>query len=156
MATTAQILGGHRNGKVSPRWSRQYEWLCSERDRLVARDCTAVETSRTKVDDLTEAASDEAQANLSLVAASATQDAIFEVVAAIRRIESGTYGICELTGRPIEAERLKALPWARYSLEGQTQLERAGEIRRPGLPKLESLSEAASQAEADEAEQQAE
>ena len=88
---------------------------------------------------MTDAASDETAADLSFVAACATKDTIFEVVAAIQRIERGTYGTCELTGLPIEAERLKAIPWARYSLEGQKELEKAGEVRKHGLPKLESF-----------------
>jgi len=149
MATTAEILGAYRNGKIPAKWSKHYHRLCAERDRLVTRDCASVETSPTKIDDLTDTASDEAQANLSLVAASATQDTIFEVLAAIRRIEQGTYGVCELTGEPIDAERLKAIPWARYSLAGQKELERDGEVRRYGLPKLECVSDPASAEEDD-------
>lgn len=40
-----------------------------------------------------------------------------EVEAAIERIHAGTYGICEVTGRPIGEARLRALPWTRLSLE---------------------------------------
>ena len=36
-----------------------------------------------------------------------------EIDAALKRIEDGTYGICEVDGEPIEFERLQALPWAR-------------------------------------------
>ena len=36
-----------------------------------------------------------------------------EIDAAIKRIDDGTYGICEVDGTPIEFERLQALPWAR-------------------------------------------
>ncbi len=39
-------------------------------------------------------------------------------------IDNGTYGICELTGKPIKAERLEELPWARYSIEAARELER--------------------------------
>src|SRR5689334_5934186 len=108
MATAAEILGTRRNGKIAKQWGEHYRALCAKRDRLLARDCSAAETSPIKVDDLADAASDESEANLSLVAASATKDTIFEVLAAIRRIERGTYGTCELTGEPIEAERLHA------------------------------------------------
>jgi RNA polymerase-binding transcription factor DksA len=31
---------------------------------------------------------------------------------ALRRIERGTYGICEISGEPIEEKRLQAIPWA--------------------------------------------
>ena len=46
-----------------------------------------------------------------------------EVQAAIERIFKGTYGICELTRKPIALERLSAIPYTRYSLEGQKQAE---------------------------------
>jgi RNA polymerase-binding transcription factor DksA len=58
---------------------------------------------------------------LSLVANE--QDALVEVNSAIERIFDGTYGICEITGHPISAERLDAVPFARYSVEGQAQYE---------------------------------
>ena len=46
-----------------------------------------------------------------------------EVRVAIERIFKGTYGICELTHKPIALERLSAIPYTRYSLEGQKQAE---------------------------------
>jgi DnaK suppressor protein len=139
MATAVDILGVHQNGKIPARWSKHYQRLCAERDRLCARDFGSPEASAPKLDDLTDAASDETAADLSFIAACATKDTIFEVLAAIQRIERGTYGICELTGKPIEAERLRAIPWARYSLQGQSELEKTGEVRKHGLPKLSSL-----------------
>ncbi|HNX04370.1 MAG TPA: TraR/DksA C4-type zinc finger protein [Opitutales bacterium] len=58
---------------------------------------------------------------LSLVANE--QDALQEIDSALDRIYDGTYGICEITGREISAERLEAVPFARYSVEGQAQFE---------------------------------
>lgn len=142
MATAADILGLNRNSKVPARWSRHYERLCAERDRLLTRDCSAPEISCAKMDDLGEAAAEESQRGLSLVAARATHASIVDVLEAIRRIERGTYGICELTGKPIERERLKAIPWARYSLEGQNEREQAGLGQKHALPGLEAVSEA--------------
>src|SRR6266702_3981308 len=144
MATTADILGSSRIGKIPARWSKHYEQLCAQRDRLLARDGSTPECSLTKLDDLTEAASDESQRCLSLLEASVTQATIIEVVEAIRRIERGTYGCCELTGDPIEAERLKAIPWTRFSLSGQSEMERSGWVRRHAIPSLESFTEAVS------------
>ncbi len=54
---------------------------------------------------------------------SSEQDALFEIEEAIQRIISGTYGICEVTGTVISKERLKAVPFTRYGLEGQKQME---------------------------------
>jgi DnaK suppressor protein len=42
---------------------------------------------------------------------------------ALQRIEQGTYGICEGTGRQIQKARLEAQPWARYCLEYAKKLE---------------------------------
>lgn len=51
-----------------------------------------------------------------LVAAWAHEEAeLAEVEAALKRIEAGTYGICEVTGEPISPERLRAIPWTRVS-----------------------------------------
>jgi RNA polymerase-binding protein DksA len=46
-----------------------------------------------------------------------------EIDDALRRIELGTYGICEGTGRRIQKARLEAQPWARYCLEHAQMLE---------------------------------
>jgi RNA polymerase-binding protein DksA len=43
---------------------------------------------------------------------------------AMRRMEEGTYGICEACGKPIGDERLEAMPAARFCLEDQTLAER--------------------------------
>ncbi|MDR0692967.1 MAG: TraR/DksA C4-type zinc finger protein [Puniceicoccales bacterium] len=52
------------------------------------------------------------------------QEALTEVEEAIQRIYDGTYGICELTGKPIEPQRLLAVPFARFSIEGQMAKEK--------------------------------
>jgi len=59
---------------------------------------------------------------LSLV--SSEQEALSEIDAAIKRIHDGTYGICEITAKPISKERLLAVPFTRNSAEAQKQLER--------------------------------
>jgi RNA polymerase-binding transcription factor DksA len=51
-----------------------------------------------------------------------------EIDAALARIEAGTYGKCELCGKPIGDERLEAMPAARYCLEDQARAEREGRL----------------------------
>jgi RNA polymerase-binding transcription factor DksA len=51
-----------------------------------------------------------------------------EIDAALARIEAGTYGTCELCGKPIGDERLEAMPAARYCLEDQARAEREGRL----------------------------
>jgi RNA polymerase-binding transcription factor DksA len=59
---------------------------------------------------------------LSLV--SSEQEALTEIEAAIKRVKEGTYGTCEITGKPIAKERLSAVPFTRYSAEAQKDIER--------------------------------
>ena len=49
---------------------------------------------------------------------------ISEIDAALERIENGTYGICEGSGKPIPRARLEAIPWARYCVEYAVLLEK--------------------------------
>ncbi|MHC4842338.1 MAG: TraR/DksA family transcriptional regulator [Planctomycetota bacterium] len=46
-----------------------------------------------------------------------------EIHRALERIEDGTYGICEGTGKQIPKARLKAQPWARYCVEYARKVE---------------------------------
>lgn len=47
---------------------------------------------------------------------------------ALEKVEAGTYGICDMTGEQIDPERLKAIPWATYTLEAEQQLEERGRV----------------------------
>ncbi len=62
---------------------------------------------------------------------SSEQDVLFEIDEAIRRIENGTYGICEMTNEPINIERLEALPYVRHSIKAQSELEKGHHRYRP-------------------------
>jgi len=46
-----------------------------------------------------------------------------EIDAAFKRMEDGTYGICEKTGKDIPYERLKAVPYTRYSIDAKKNEE---------------------------------
>lgn len=59
------------------------------------------------------------------------QEVLFEIDAALRRVEKGSYGICELTGQPINLERLQALPYVRYTVRAQSELEKGRARYRP-------------------------
>ncbi|MEM9226365.1 MAG: TraR/DksA C4-type zinc finger protein [Verrucomicrobiota bacterium] len=70
---------------------------------------------------------------LSLV--SSEQEALYEIEEAIQRIFDGTYGVCEITGSAIAKDRLLAVPFTRYSLEGQRELEKQhrNKVQRVGV-----------------------
>ena len=67
---------------------------------------------------------------------SSDQDAIYEIEEALKRIEKKTYGICELSGKTIPKSRLDAIPWTRFTVEAQSQLEREGALRQRRLGQL--------------------
>ena len=65
-----------------------------------------------------------------------------DVEHALRRLDEGTYGTCEVCGKPIPDDRLEAMPAARLCLAHQAEAERevrvagerdAGPGRAPGL-----------------------
>jgi RNA polymerase-binding transcription factor DksA len=45
------------------------------------------------------------------------QSTLEEVAAALARLDAGTYGTCEACGKPIGADRLSAIPWARLCID---------------------------------------
>ena len=73
--------------------------------------------------------SDTYDQSLALDLAAADRKLIKEIDEAIKRIDNGTFGVCEMTGKPIRPERLEELPWARYSIEAARELERRAMIK---------------------------
>jgi RNA polymerase-binding protein DksA len=49
-----------------------------------------------------------------------------EIDAALQRIEDKTYGVCQMTGKPIAKARLDAKPWAKYTIEAERISESGG------------------------------
>jgi len=72
---------------------------------------------------------DNFQQEFSLGLMDSERQIITEIDDALHRIEAGTYGICEGTGKPIAKARLEAQPWARYSVEYARMMEQ-GHIRQ--------------------------
>ena len=50
------------------------------------------------------------------------QQTLSEIEAALRRIDDGTYGACEVCGKPIAPGRLAAIPWARRCIDDQRKV----------------------------------
>lgn len=73
---------------------------------------------------MAEQGSETYEQSLHLDLAAAGSKLIKEIDDALKRIELGTFGVCELTGKPIRVERLEELPWARHSIEAARELER--------------------------------
>lgn len=90
--------------------------------------------------DLADSATDEFDHDMALSLLVHDQNALGEVTAAIRRIQEGQYGICEKTGLPIPAARLRAVPWTRHTREVEERLEKKGVGGFPHLGPPEETS----------------
>jgi RNA polymerase-binding transcription factor DksA len=77
-----------------------------------------------------DAGSDAYEKDFALSLLSQEQDALYEIEEALKRIELGTYGICEMSNKTIPHARLEAIPFARFTVECQQQLEKENRGRR--------------------------
>ena len=77
-----------------------------------------------------DAGSDAYDRDFALNLLSQEQDALYEIDEALKRIELGTYGTCEMSGKPINKERLEAIPFTRFTVECQSQIERQNKAQR--------------------------
>ncbi len=70
--------------------------------------------------------SDTYDQSLALDLAASQRDMLKEIDDALDRIDAGTYGVCEMLGKPISEERLDNAPWSRFSIEAARMIERTG------------------------------
>lgn len=80
--------------------------------------------------DLTDRASSETDWSIELRTRDRQRKLIAKIDAALRRIEEGEYGYCEVTGEPISLGRLEARPIATMTVEAQSAHERQEKISR--------------------------
>jgi DnaK suppressor protein len=60
------------------------------------------------------------------------QDMLQQIDDALARIEEGSYGYCLISGEPIAEARLRAVPWARHTVECQEELEQEQRAEQRG------------------------
>ena len=77
-----------------------------------------------------DAGSDAYDRDFALSLLSQEQDALYEIDQALKRIELGTYGVCEMSAKHIPRTRLEAIPFARFTVECQSQLEKQNKMSR--------------------------
>nr|WP_245841549.1 RNA polymerase-binding protein DksA [Sphingomonas lenta] len=80
--------------------------------------------------DLTDRASSETDWSIELRTRDRQRKLISKIDAALRRIEEGEYGYCEVTGEPISLGRLEARPIATMTVEAQERHERQEKVSR--------------------------
>jgi DnaK suppressor protein len=146
-ATAASILGlsvekARKNGevKIKPEWAKFYERLLELREQLMRQmDGLAKESAQEMAGyslHMADSGTDNFDRDFALSLLSSDQDAIYEIEEALKRIERNTFGICELTGKPIPRSRLEAIPWTRFTVQAQAQLEKEGALRQRRLGAL--------------------
>ena len=104
--------------------------LLRRRDALrkaLAGDLSSLKELRQQTSgDMLDAALDSAQDEISSQLAEVESRELTQIETALERMRSGTYGICEVTGRQIPLARLQALPYATMCIEAQREAEKNG------------------------------
>jgi DnaK suppressor protein len=153
LATAAAILGkpmvqardGRKNGdvKIKSEWRVFYDRLLELREQLLRQMNGLAKESAQELAGyslhMADSGTDNFDRDFALSLLSSDQDAIYEIEEALKRIEKNTYGVCELTGKPIPRARLEAIPWTRFTVQAQAQLERDGALRQRRLGALGSV-----------------
>ena len=150
-ATAASILGRpivgsenkvKKNGevKVKAEWTKFYHRLLELREQLMRQMNGLAKESAQEMAGyslhMADSGTDNFDRDFALSLLSSDQDAMYEIEEALKRIEKNTYGICELTGKQIPKSRLEAIPWTRFTVQAQAQLEREGALRSRRLGAL--------------------
>ena len=81
-----------------------------------------------------DAGSDAYDRDFALSLLSQEQDALYEIDEALKRIDLGTYGVCEMSGKSIPHARLVAIPFARFTVDCQSKLEKERKLSRTRQP----------------------
>ncbi len=81
-----------------------------------------------------DAGSDAYDRDFALSLLSQEQDSLYEIDQALKRIETGSYGVCEISNKAIPHARLEALPFTRYTVECQAEIEKRNRFSRVRQP----------------------
>jgi RNA polymerase-binding transcription factor DksA len=137
-----KLMGNnHQRGRrLDPFTRKQKEKLLQLRDAMVdSMAGVAQDTLRSRAEGSeasafgmhqADAGSDAYDRDFALSLLSQEQDALYEIDQALKRIELGTYGKCEMSGKSIPRARLEAIPFARFTVECQSQLEKQSKASR--------------------------
>lgn len=145
--------------KLTPFLTRQRQRLLELKDTLldsmrgVARDNlhAGSETSAFGMHQA-DAGSDAYDRDFALSMLSKEQGSLYEIDEALKRIDDGSYGVCDICEKPIRHDRLEALPFTRYTVECQAELEKRQHHHsvRPHINSLFGLTEEETESEEEE------
>ncbi len=101
------------------------ELLAGSRDTI-----TGLQDGTRNIPDVADRASEETDRALELRTRDRQRKLVSKIDSALRRIDQGEYGYCDITGEPISLKRLDARPIATLSLEAQERHERREKVHR--------------------------
>ena len=155
-ASTASVLGlpltGGKKKKAvkqsktpsAGKWEKQKDLLLFFRERLTDQRNGLAKESAKEMESygvhMADSGTDNFDRDFNLSLLSSDQDVIYEIEEALKRIEKGTFGLCELTGKPIPLTRLNAIPWTRFRVDAQSELERYGALQSRSLGQLGNIT----------------
>ena len=118
---------------VPEKWAWHHRVLTALQSGLDRNRDQETAGSELDTNDLADSATDQFDHDLALGILMHEQSALNEVSEALLRIRNGTYGICEETGAAIPADRLRAVPWTRYTKDVQDRLEKEGTVKTAAI-----------------------
>ena len=156
-ATTAAILGlpaspakraaqKRKEAKLNNygKWAKQMQLLIKLRDRLTDQRNGLAKESAKEMESygvhMADSGTDNFDRDFNLSLLSSDQNVIYEIEEALKRIEKDTYGVCEITGKPIPQTRLNAIPWTRFRVDAQSELEQYGILQNRSLGRLGTIT----------------
>ena len=156
-ATTAAILGlpaspakraaqKRKEAKLNNggKWAKQKQLLIKLRDRLTDQRNGLAKESAKEMESygvhMADSGTDNFDRDFNLSLLSSDQDVIYEIEEALKRIEKDTYGVCEITGKAIPQTRLNAIPWTRFRVDAQSELEQYGILQNRSLGRLGTIT----------------
>ena len=105
------------------------EFLAKQKDLLIALRAAIMDgvqkpDAKSDTADHVDAAADATDFDFALGILASEKNAMLEIQHALKRIEDGTYGICEVSGQKIPEPRLEAMPFTRYTVVVQSNIEK--------------------------------
>ncbi len=123
-----------RKTPLSAKELRYFRELLLEKRAELVGDLSAMEDSTLRGQDrsnlstmpmhMADVGSDNYDQELTLGLMESERKLLNEIDESLQRIEDKTYGVCDVTGEPIEKERLEIKPWAKYSIAAAREMER--------------------------------
>ena len=134
--------------KVKAEWQKYYNRLLELRDQLLHQMNGLAKESAQELAGyslhMADSGTDNFDRDFALSLLSSDQDAVYEIEEALKRIEKKTYGVCELTGKPIPRARLEAIPWTRFTVKRRRNWKRKARCASAGSASWARLTPPAS------------